>query len=304
MEFGKIDNPHLVDFTLPPDAEANTRLLQEQGEPNSLRIYMGCTGWGMPEWVGKWYPKGTKSKDYLMQYALQFNSIELNTTHYRIPDAATTKAWYEATPQYFRFPPKVPQTISRSNDLGLSEGLIPIFCQAVSALNDKLGTSFLQLPPYFGPNRIAVLERFLQAFPVKDVPLAIEFRHEDWFSTPQASTQVFNLLERYGVSTVITDVAGRRDVLHQHLTTPTAMLRFVGTAIHDIDYPRLMAWIEKLSVWKTQGLREAYIFIHEPDNTLAPELATYFATQGLSLDEQLIIPKRYDLLQPIQGTLF
>ena len=42
------------------------------------KIYIGCTGWSMKEWVGKVYPPKTPAKDYLKHYAKQFNTIECN----------------------------------------------------------------------------------------------------------------------------------------------------------------------------------------------------------------------------------
>lgn len=278
MKFGKLADIGSVDFSLPSIPEGTTRLLESLAQTERPKIFVGCTGWSMKEWLGRVYPKGTKSKDYLRHYAKQFNTIELNTTHYRIPDAATIQKWYEESTDDFRFCPKIPQAISHSRDLGLGDGKITAFCEAVQGLSEKMGCCFMQLSPYFDQSRLSLLETFLERFP-KQIPLAVEVRHESWFATPQAFEPLARILEKHQIATVITDVAGRRDVLHQRLTNDTAMIRFVGNGLHATDYERVDAWVAQLKNWLDQGLKKVYFFPHEPDNLLAPEMAEYLVQQ-------------------------
>ncbi|MCS7003779.1 MAG: DUF72 domain-containing protein [Cytophagales bacterium] len=72
----------------------------------------------------------------------------------------------------------------------------------------------------------------------------MEFRHREWFSNSLAAWET---LIEYQVSTVITDVAGRRDVLHKRLITPYVIIRFVGNQLHPTDIQRLHAWAERLA---------------------------------------------------------
>lgn len=279
MKFGKLKDISAVDFSLPNDP-LGTQLVLEHLPQNDLppRVYIGCTGWSMKEWVGKTYPTGTKSKDYLKAYAKQFNTIELNTTHYRIPQADLVQKWVQESTDDFRFCPKIPQSISHSKDLGISSDRIDIFAREILGLGEKLGCCFMQLPPYFAYDRISILERFLQVFP-QEIPLAIEMRHESWFDTSAKGDALFKLLEKYNRATVITDVAGRRDVLHMRLTNDIAMIRFVGNELVDTDYSRIDEWLDRLSKWFDQNLKTVYFFPHEPDNLLAPELAAYLYAQ-------------------------
>lgn len=275
MKFGKLTDIEEVDFSMPPD-DPGTGLALSNAPDNegTLQLFLGCTGWAMKEWVGKVYPAGTKSKDYLREYSRQFNTIELNTTHYRIPDPETITKWYRESAADFRFCPKVPQTISHSRDLGLGDDQLLAFCESVQQLEEKLGCCFLQLPPYFGVDRLGVLSRFVERFPTH-IPLAVELRHESWFATAQSREAVFEVLETNNISTVITDVAGRRDVLHMRLTNGTAMVRFVGNGLHSTDYQRIDRWVERMLRWLQKGLSTIYFFPHEPDNILAPDLAVY-----------------------------
>jgi uncharacterized protein YecE (DUF72 family) len=254
MKFGKLEDISNVNFQLPIDPKETKNLLQSL--PHSDKkpiIYIGCTGWSMKEWVGKVYPKGSKPNDFLKYYTEQFNTIELNTTHYRIPTDDTIAIWKEASLEDFRFCPKIPQVISHSRDLGYGSGNVLAFCNAIQQLKEKLGCCFMQLPPYFGSNKLNLLEHFITNFP-KHIPLAIELRHESWFNDKEAFEDVFDLFERNNISPVITDVAGRRDVLHQRLTTDKVLIRFVGNNLHSSDYERIDQWVEQIENWLEDGL--------------------------------------------------
>lgn len=286
MKFGKLPDVSDIDFTLPADAAITNPVLQQYAfEQKQWNFYIGATGWSMKEWVGTVYPAGTKQRDYLRHYARQFNTIELNTTHYRIPTFSTIEKWYNESTPDFKFCPKIPQTISHSRDLGLRGEQITLFCDAATGLQEKLGCCFLQLPPYFDADKLPALDAFLQRFP-KEIPLAIEVRHESWFDHPENTEKLFATLTEHQTSTVLTDVAGRRDVLHMGLTTGTAMVRFVGNGLHPSDYTRLDEWVQRITQWFEQGLSEVYFFTHEPDNVQAPEIAAYLL-KSLQKDKRM-----------------
>jgi hypothetical protein len=81
MKFGSVDNPETIDFTLPKDHSGTKAILNKFKDDNIPEIYVGCAKWNKADLKG-FYPKGTK--DELVYYASQFNSIELNATFYRI----------------------------------------------------------------------------------------------------------------------------------------------------------------------------------------------------------------------------
>lgn len=275
MKFGKLSNIEDVDFDFPGTPPETRALLEQQKHSEGpLNIYIGATGWGMKEWVGTVYPSGTKTKDYLYHYSRQFNTIELNTTHYRIPNLSTIEKWKNSVPRDFKFCPKIPQSISHSKTLGLNTGQIDAFCHAIAGLEENLGSCFMQLPPYFDSSRLPLLQQFLSHFP-REIALAIELRHESWFLQDEAFLTFLRILGEYHQHTVITDVAGRRDVLHMQLSSNQAMVRFVGNGLHPSDYKRIEDWVDRLKEWKDLGLKTVYFFPHEPDNILAPELAAF-----------------------------
>lgn len=277
MKFGKLSDISTVDFQLTPPEASNASFLAVHAT-NDLKVYIGCTGWGMPSWVGEWYPKGTKSKDFLAVYAKQFNTIELNTTHYRIPTEEMVRKWCQAVPSDFRFCPKVPQRISHSKQLGLGGPQLPLFWESLRTFGSYLGPSFMQLPPYFGFDRLSQLQQLLAIWP-EEFPLTIELRHESWFAEATRINEWSTVLRSLGIGAVITDVAGRRDVLHDQLTQPFSIVRFVGNGLVPSDYARADAWVERILHWQQVGLQELYFFPHQPDNERAPEMCAYLVTQ-------------------------
>jgi uncharacterized protein YecE (DUF72 family) len=301
MKFGKLADISQVDFRLKEIPDSTKEVLKRAKNQRS-QIYWGCTGWAMKEWIGKFYPTGAKQKDFLQHYSKQFNTIELNTTHYRIPDQHTIEKWYQESTPEFKFSPKIPQIISHSGDLGLGQVYTDQFCKSIVGLQEKLGCSFMQLPPHFSPEKLHLLTLFLQKFPTKEIPLAIEVRHPMWYE-PNHFEALIELLEKYAVNTVITDVAGRRDVLHLALTTPLAMLRFVGNGLHSTDYQRIDDWIAVFQQWLNNGLEELYFFSHQPDNILSPEMCVYF-TNKLEERTGIKLEKKTKAIEDGQMTLF
>ena len=305
MEFGKLPSVENVDFTLPPDPEQNQVVLQGLGARTGPPVlYIGATGYNMKPWVGTWYPKGTKDREFLAAYGRQFNTIEHNTTHYRIPDESMVDRWREETPDDFRFCPKIPQVISHSGNLGLNNQLNQRFCEAIAGLENKLGCCFMQLPPHFSTKQLIVLEQYLERFP-PGIPLSIEVRHPSFFEATVEAETFFQLLENYRVAAMITDVAGRRDVCHLRVTCAQTLIRFVGNGLHPSDYTRVQDWALRLKSWYAQGLKAAYLFTHEPDNLLAPDLAAYCADYFKSIMPDLIVRGPRAILPPaLQGSLF
>ena len=278
MKFGKVKNIDDIEFGLPNDHVSCHNLKTKSHEHSKPNFYIGSTAWTTKEWKGKYYPSKTKSTDFLVEYGKQFNSIELNTTHYRIPKSEHIEKWKDQTLDDFKFCPKVLQFISHARDLSLGTNRILEFCDAVSLFEDKLGMCFFQLPPYFSFDRLYLLEKFFQSFPM-EIPLAVELRHESFFETEANLNRTVELLEEYKKAFLITDVAGRRDILHMALTINTAMIRFVGNNLHKTDYSRIDDWVSKLNSWTSYGLNKVYFFPHEPYNIKSPEISEYLSDQ-------------------------
>lgn len=277
MKFGKLPSIQDVDFSLP---HPNKRSLQQLGgkPADAFRAFVGISRWASKEWVGHIYPKGTKQADYLKFYAQAFNTIELNSTHYRIPTPVQVAKWRDQTGPEFRFCPKIPQVISHYRKLLNVEEELSAFLEAISHFDEKLGCSFLQLHESFSPELFSNLGDFLSKWPL-EFPLAVEFRHPDWFVERALIPEVLDLLESRSVSAVITDVAGRRDVSHTSLTNHTAMIRMVGNELHQTDFDRSDAWMKRIQIWQEHGLKELYLFPHQPGDRMASDFGDYWIEQ-------------------------
>lgn len=276
MEFGKLKNIEQVNFTIPPCHSGIAKVLGGI-KSQVLNVYIGAPVWSDTGFPSKIYPIEARKRDFIYYYGQQFNCIELNATHYRIPGEKIIKRWVEAVPDNFKFCPKIHQSISHSNDISRCGGEIDIFYNNISGLGDKLGTCFLQLPPKFEAKHIHSLLKFLDFCPIRD--MAIELRHEGWFSNIEALSYLSNYLYKNNFALNITDVAGRRDVLHQRLTNKTAFIRFVANNLHPSDFKRMDEWVERLHNWIENGLEQIYFFLHTPDKSLTPELAIYFTNR-------------------------
>lgn len=286
MKFGSVTNPEDIDFTLPKDHKDTKRVLNLVKDDNEPEIYVGCAKWNRADLKG-FYPRGTK--DELEYYSSQFNSIELNATFYRIFPPEQFEKWREKTPSNFKFFPKLNQEISHWKRLNEVKEVVDNYLYSAVNLQEKLGTIFLQMHNNFAPKDFNRVVSFIEAWP-KEVQLAIEFRHTDWYNDPTVSEELFQLLETNNVSNVIVDTAGRRDLMHMRLTNPTAFVRYVG-ANHPTDYTRLDDWIKRLKTWKTQGIKEIDFFIHQNIEKESPLLSAYFIKQlNAELGAQLKVP--------------
>lgn len=343
MEFGRTQHIEEINFSLPPDDPMNEllwqRLAREEQPAANLehqpaattqnsttaarhptRLHVGCTQWGRADWVGKVYPRETKQKDFLAQYVKQFNCIELNTLFYGLQPRPVIERWASLADDEFRFCPKLSESISHKSQLRNAAQETALFVDHVSAFGSRLGPSFLQLSESFSPDRANVLQDYLRSLP-KDFQLCLELRHKDWFTSKDgfnaagakspdnaafagASKDTYALLMEQGLGTVITDTAGRRDVLHMRLTAPVVFIRWIGNSLHPTDLVRLEEWAHRLKSWMDKGLREIYFIIHNHDELYAPDLAAHAVERFNAICGTMLKPPKLLSPEPPPLTLF
>ncbi|UOB17622.1 DUF72 domain-containing protein [Abyssalbus ytuae] len=286
MKFGKVENPEIVDFTLPPD-HPDTTIVLSHYKSNPLNVYVGCAKWNKQD-LKNFYPRGTK--DELEYYSRQFNCIELNATFYRNFPPEQYQKWYGKVPDDFKFFPKVNQTISHLKRLIDFEKLVDEYLEGIIHLKDKLGTVFLQMHNNFSPKDFNRVVKFVEYWP-EEIPLAVEFRNTDWFNDKKISEELYYLLEENNVANIIVDTAGRRDLLHMRLTNDEAFIRYVG-ANHRTDYDRLNDWVNRIEEWKRKGLKHLHFFVHQNMEVESPFLSAYFIKNlNKIIEDQVKIPQ-------------
>lgn len=276
MEFGRVEEGELnsIDFSLAADPAFNKKILDGK-QDKTAKVYLGCAKWGIPEWVGKIYPAKTKERNFLQHYVEHYNSIELNTTHYKIIGAKGISKWKEkAKGRDFRFCPKMYQGVTHKGTLKGKEFLTREFLRGVQAFEEHLGPIFVQLSDTFSPNRKDDLFKFMLSLP-KDLQFFLEVRHPAWFAKENIRQEYFEFLSANNIGAVITDTAGRRDCAHMHLTLPKAFIRYVGNSLHSTDYVRADAWVQRIRYWLDHGLKELYFFMHMHNEATSPELTIY-----------------------------
>ena len=272
MKFGRLNQPEQIDYTFPADHPDTERILRGNNAEKPLKVYLGCAKWNKQD-LKNFYPRGTK--DELTYYSSQFNSIELNATFYNMPKREQVITWREKTPAEFRFFPKITQSISHLRRLNDVQLLVDEYCDSISNFEEKLGMVFLQLNDNFGFKNYDRLTNFVENFP-EAIPLAVELRNTEWFNNVTVASEVYRLFEKHHITNILVDTAGRRDLLHMRLTTPSVFIRYVGANDSIKDRERLDGWIDRLRLWVGQGLRDINFFVHQNIEMESPLLAAYF----------------------------
>ena len=259
-----------------------------------MNLYLGCPIWSFKGWVGNFYPKGTKPSEFLYEYARRLTTLEGNTTFYAVPAQKTIEQWVASTPEAFRFCPKVPKAISHAGKLMDSVDRAGQFTEIMQGLGTRLGPMFLQLPPRYSPNLLDDLEAFLAVWP-REVRLAVEVRHLDWFESPHSSA-LDQLLIQYNMARATIDTRPIRDLAGDKRlegstygnllqarerkpdvpVTPTStanfiFIRYIGHPDLAMNDQYLDEWADYCAVQLRKGV-DVYVFCHSPENLIEPLL--------------------------------
>jgi uncharacterized protein YecE (DUF72 family) len=141
------------------------------------KVHVGTMGWSYDFWVGNLYSKEAKTDEYLTEYAQHFDSVEVDSTFYRIPSEATVRKWFDQTPSGFIFSLKFPRVITHIKMLKDCQPETEAFFRHISRLGSKLGPLLLQFSYAFGKNHVSSLEEFLANLPQKH-RIAVEVRNK------------------------------------------------------------------------------------------------------------------------------
>ena len=132
-----------------------------------MAIKIGTSGWSYPSWRPGFYPEGMQPGEFLAFYAARFETVELNSTGYRLPSADQFRRWADAVPDGFEFAVKF--SLVRLDR-------VTTFLERVLALGDRLGPVRIV---YAGPRDDGTLS-FVQGSIPEDVRIAWDLRDESW----------------------------------------------------------------------------------------------------------------------------
>ncbi|MEO3404921.1 DUF72 domain-containing protein [Mucilaginibacter sp. CAU 1740] len=279
MELGHVQDLSEIDFSLAPDSASTLSALQRQQTTAPLQVYIGAPKWGEKSWKGIIYPKKANDKELLIRYSQNFNTVEFGPTFYNIYNAAQISNWAtQISNPDFKFCPKFPQLITHISRLGNARENTDKFYHSLKGFGDHLGPLLLQLGENFSPKSFTNLKNYLEGLDPA-IKVHVEIRNKNWFVDQEARKDFFELLKSLHVGTVISDTAGRRDCVHMELTTPNAMIRFVGNNLHESDYRRMDDWVARITTWQQLGLQKLWFFMHQNDERYVPQACAYFIEQ-------------------------
>jgi uncharacterized protein YecE (DUF72 family) len=236
-------------------------------------------------------------------------TVEGNTTFYAVPAQKTLEGWVEEMPETFRFCPKVPKAISHEGKLIENVERAREFTNIMSQLGTRLGPMFLQLPPRYSPKLLGDLTAFLAQWP-REVRLAVEVRHLDWFDSPHDEA-LNQLLTEHNMARVTIDTRPIRDLngdeilagsVYQSLvearerkpdvpvvpkrTADFIFVRYIGHPEIEVNEPYLKEWGDYL-ISQLQDGADVYMFCHSPNNFAAPYLCRKIYSQ---VEKEVEIP--------------
>lgn len=292
MEFGKLNQLDRVDWKLPPNDPLSVSFFRSLPQTGEIQIYLGAPAWGHKEWIGRIYPPKTKATDFLYHYSRHFSCIELNTTHYQIPSSDKTEKWISQVAENFLFCPKLYQGISHSMNGLVDTALLKEWYRFLNDLGAHRGPCFIQFSPHFDYSFKALLFQFLRQWP-QEFELCLELRHPSWFQDGKILPALTQYLQTRGMGLVITDVAGRRDVLHTSISADFLILRFIGNDLDPSDFTRAESWAQRFSQWRDLGLKKVFLIVHEPSDMHVPEMAQFFVQK---LNQTMNLGLKFDLI--------
>lgn len=215
---------------------------------------IGCSGFYYREWKDVFYPKGLAQKNWFSFYCQHFNTIEINSTFYKMPTQKSFAKWYaESTPD-FRFAIKAPRLITHYKQLKECKSLLNDFYLAISeGLKEKLGAVLFQFPPKFdfSEQRLELLLELLDpAF-----ANVVEFRHRSWWQTA--------VFEQLAIKNIIFSGQSYPSDLPDQViqNNPIVYYRFHGKPVlYKSTYP--IADIKKLAEQVVPTAERAFIYFN------------------------------------------
>jgi uncharacterized protein YecE (DUF72 family) len=211
-------------------------------------VRIGCSGWSYQSWRGRLYPKGLPQSRWLERYAEVFDTVELNSTFYRLPRESAVTDWVERTPNGFLFAVKASRYLTHVKRLaGLRDGVARFYDRIASlAASPKMGPVLWQLPANFHRDDERLADA-LAALP--DGRHCIEFRHESWFAP-----DVYALLREHAVALVIGDHPERPFQAHEFTADWTFLRLHFGARGRDGNYSHaeLERWKRRIAAWRSR----------------------------------------------------
>lgn len=261
-------------------------------EATPALIHIGTSGWNYPDWRGKFYPQGLAQAKELSYMAEQFDTLEINSSFYRLMLPKTFEKWARSVPEGFEYAVKGWKNITHMRRLkDCADDVAIFFSSGVMALKDRMGPILWQLPPSldFDAN---TLETFLASLPrtfgeakklgasapppaakdaekpgaqaalidltTTDTP-ELESKPLRYALEPRSASfgcpQALEILRKYDTALVMADTAGRYPQFNE-VTANMVYIRLHGSPrMYYSNYSDavLATWAERIRAWAEDG---------------------------------------------------
>lgn len=256
------------------------------------KLYIGTSGWHYNDWLGTFYPPDVTGYNELTYHAQHFNTVENNSSFYRIASEGTYKTWDSKTPAGYKFSMKLNKIITHTNRLQVTDEVrerVHYILESTQVLGEKLGAMLIQLPASFKYD-VQTLQIFLafftQAVRAYDhhFDIAIEFRNKYWFTD-----DVYALLKKYNVA-LVAGQSSRWPGVRQ-VTADIAYIRMHGPEkLFASSYPQeqLQEWADYIT-GIAPSVKRVYIYFNNDFHGYA--LKNGMALAGL-LNATPVVPSK------------
>jgi uncharacterized protein YecE (DUF72 family) len=233
------------------------------------QFYGGISGLQVP--VPKYqFPEEHRDSSRLKYYSTFFKSIEINSSFYRLPQAATVSKWCREVPDDFKFTYKLWRDITHVKHLAFKESDVVQFYERISAAGDKKGCVLIQFPPSLGSSQLMQLRELLSCIertdPTREWKIAVEFRNSSWYEE-----DLEMLCRDHKVAIVLQDIPKSRTPMMDQLQD-FVYLRFHGpTGNYRDSYTEelLSEYAISIREWMEEG-KDVYAYFN---NTMGAAFA-------------------------------
>lgn len=238
------------------------------------QIYTGTSGLVLPLPNRRSFPSEFHDKSRLEIYASLFNSVEINSSFYKVPMASTVQKWAALVPENFKFTFKLWREITHNKELAFNPADIERFMQVISHAGNKSGCLLIQFPPSISIANARRLEKLLisvkQSDPAHKWNVVVEFRNKSWYHD-----DVYQIVDQYNCGIVLHDMPAS-GISFLDCGVDFTYLRFHGPAggyrgSYTDDF--LYEYAQYIREWHNEG-KDVYVYFNNTMGDAVKNLTT------------------------------
>ncbi len=192
------------------------------------KFFVGTSGFYYKSWIGNFYPKKTRQKELFDLYLRRFNTVEINSSFYRIPNSKTVEDWVKKVRKDFVFCFKMSRFVTHYGKLDTKVKSFNAFFKNLEPVSRRSNKNLILVQTHSTFKKdVDRLKKFSTALP-KSYFYAFEFRHESWFDD-----EIYYLLKEDNSGVVLSDSPVKKGQrhwpMHEIETADFFYIRFHGS---------------------------------------------------------------------------